>query len=155
MAQSPNAQWPGVLWGWMLRRSVAFAVVVVLATSCEPPRKDVRQWRADDHEGARGRAQTPQNTANKDASVGLANTLWNKTCATCHGARGIGDGPFAPENTPDLTRPEWLATVTDDDLRKVIREGRNKMPANPDLPDNVLDALVRKIRATGGNQPPR
>ena len=139
----------------MMRRTFAVVLWVLAGVACDPPRKDVRQWQVDDHDGTRGRGHTPQNTANKDASVGLANTLWNKTCATCHGGRGRGDGPFAPANTPDLTRAEWLATVTDDDLRKVIREGRNKMPANPDLPDNVVEALIRKIRATGGNASPR
>ncbi len=139
----------------MIRRLVIFALCGLAASACEPPRKDVREWRVDDHEASRGRGQTPQNTANKDASVGLANTLWNKTCATCHGAQGRGDGPFAPDGTPDLTRGEWLASVTDEELRTVIRDGRNKMPANPDLPDNVLEALIRKISATGGNQAPR
>jgi hypothetical protein len=47
---------------------------------------------------------------------------------------------------PDLTRPD-LAKLSDDDLKKVIREGRNAMPANPDIPDSVLDALVKRIRA--------
>lgn len=141
-----------------MRRAVALLVCVLAASACEPPRKDVREWRVDDHEGSRGRGQTPQNTANKDAAPGLANTLWNKTCATCHGAQGLGNGPFAPEGTPDLTRQDWLGKVSDDELRQVIREGRNKMPANPEIPDNVLEALIRKIRANGaaGHQaPPR
>lgn len=111
----------------------------------------MREWRADDHDGAKGRGQTPQNVANKDAAPGLANTLWTKTCATCHGPRGQGDGPFAPQGMPDLTRPE-LGDLSDDDLRKVIREGRANMPANPDIPDAVLEALIRKLRT---NQRPR
>jgi mono/diheme cytochrome c family protein len=119
--------------------------VLSLLLACSPSRGEVREWTAEDHDGGRSKGQTPQNTANKDASPGLANTLWTKTCATCHGPRGAGDGPFAPPNIPDLTRPE-LAERSDDELKQVIREGRNAMPANPDVKDAVLEALIRKIR---------
>ena len=134
---------------WLNKSLVRAAVLVavLMQSGCEPARGEVREWTKEDHDGAKTRGQTPQSTGNKDAAPGLANTLWMKTCSTCHGATGRGDGPFAPSTgMPDLTRPD-LAKLTDDDLKKVIREGRNAMPANPDIPETVLEALVKRIRA--------
>lgn len=47
--------------------------------------------------------------------------------------------------SPDLTRADWQAKVTDAELAEVIRKGRNKMPAF-DLPPKVIEGLVRRIR---------
>ena len=56
---------------------------------------------------------------------------------------------------PDLTDPGWQDRVTDAQIAEVIRKGRNKMPAF-DLPDQVIDGLVQRIRAArgGGAAPP-
>jgi hypothetical protein len=56
----------------------------------------------------------------------------------------------------DLTRKELLSSVTDAQLEEVIRNGRNRMPAFPDLPQNVVDGLVQRIRsgtAQGPDEP--
>lgn len=124
---------------------------LVLLCACDPPRGEVRTWQATDHDGNRapGR-QTPQDLANKDASSGVAETVWQKTCASCHGLVGRGDGPLGQSmGASDLTRPEWLASVTDEQIAQVIREGRNKMPPSPDLPDSTVDGLVKRIRSKG------
>lgn len=49
--------------------------------------------------------------------------------------------------SPDLTRPDWQARVTDDQIAEVIRKGRNKMPAF-DLPAPVISGLVSRIRSS-------
>jgi cytochrome c oxidase cbb3-type subunit 3 len=46
---------------------------------------------------------------------------------------------------PDLTRAEWQAKVTDQQIAEVIRRGKNKMPAF-DLPPRVIEGLVKRIR---------
>jgi cytochrome c oxidase cbb3-type subunit 3 len=46
---------------------------------------------------------------------------------------------------PDLTRADWQARVSDEDILQVIRNGRNNMPRF-DLPPAVLDGLVKRIR---------
>lgn len=48
---------------------------------------------------------------------------------------------------PDLTRSDWQDRVTDQELTEIIRKGRNKMPPF-DLPAQVLDGLVKRIRAS-------
>lgn len=134
-----------------MRRVLLLVALSGLLGACDPPRGEVRAWQPSDHDGTRapGR-QTPQDGVNKDASLGVAETVWQKTCASCHGAAGRGDGPLGPSmSAPDLTRPEWLAATSDEDIAKVIREGRNKMPAHADLPASTVDALVKRIRSKG------
>ena len=128
---------------------LCFALVSVAA--CEPPRGEVRPWRADDHDQPdRPRSQEAAPTAAPDTADGLAATVWKRNCATCHGPNGRGDGPQGPMvQAPDLTRKDWLATVRDDQIAEVIRLGRGRMPAQPDLPPSVVDALVRRIRLQG------
>ena len=46
---------------------------------------------------------------------------------------------------PDLTRPDVQAKVTDEQLGKVILNGRNRMPKF-DLPAEVVAGLVKRIR---------
>jgi cytochrome c oxidase cbb3-type subunit 3 len=50
---------------------------------------------------------------------------------------------------PDLSRPEWQAATSDEQIAAVIREGRNKMPRF-ELPPAVINVLVRRIRSLRG-----
>jgi hypothetical protein len=75
----------------------------------------------------------------------------------CHGREGRGDGVAAgalvvkPRNYSD---PKWQASVTDDEIKKIIVLGGKAlgkddgMKPNPDLADQpaVLDGLVQIIR---------
>lgn len=125
-----------------------------LAIACDPPRGKVETWQPSDHQAdakeRRGQGQTPQDTANKDASSGLAATVWKNACASCHGPTGRGDGPLGPSlKAPDLTRQEWLDGVSDEQIAATIRNGKDKMPAHADLPETALNALVKRIRNRG------
>lgn len=80
--------------------------------------------------------------------MSLVDLAWQKNCVSCHGPRGRGDGPQGPMvRAPDLTRVEWLDRVSDQEMSEIIRKGRNKMPAF-DLPPQVIDGLVKRIRAS-------
>lgn len=48
---------------------------------------------------------------------------------------------------PDLTRPDWQDRVSDQDIATIIRNGKDKMPKF-DLPPQVLDGLVKRIRSS-------
>ncbi len=132
-------------------QSTLIYFAVVAAAACDPPRGEVRPWRASDHDQPdRPRSQEAAPTATPDTADGLAATVWKRACAACHGPNGRGDGPQGPMvQAPDLTRKEWLATVRDDQIAEVIRLGRGRMPAQPDLPASVVDGLVRRIRLQG------
>ena len=63
---------------------------------------------------------------------------------------GHGDGPSGPMvKASDLTREEWQARVTDDEMIALIRNGKGSMPKF-DLPEPVVRGLVARIRALRG-----
>lgn len=79
-----------------------------------------------------------------------------KTCASCHGETGQADTPLAANLTPkprDYSDGAWQDSVTDEHIRKVIREGgssvglSNLMPPNGSLSDQELGDLVAFIRS--------
>jgi mono/diheme cytochrome c family protein len=82
----------------------------------------------------------------------LAAVAWKERCANCHGRAGRGDGPQGPMlGAKDLTSDEWLGKTSDADIAAVIRDGKNRMPAFPNLPKRVVDGLVKRIRAKGAD----
>jgi mono/diheme cytochrome c family protein len=83
--------------------------------------------------------------------------LYQKRCAACHGQGGRGDGPAAAAMQPrprDFADPSWQSSVSDEQLRSVIRQGGSarqlsaSMPAHPDLRAEQVDALIRFVRAS-------
>jgi mono/diheme cytochrome c family protein len=92
-----------------------------------------------------------------------AKQLFMTVCATCHGPDGKGNGPAADSLNPrprDYTNPEWQASVTDADIKKIILEGGQgvgksaMMPAQAQLKDkpDVLNELVMMIRGFARKQ---
>lgn len=112
----------------------------------------VREWTPADHDQPAGAQAAP--TARRQAppkatadTVNLVELAWAKNCATCHGKAGRGDGPQGPMvKAPDLTRAGWQSSVTDEEIVRTIRQGRNSMPPF-DLPPAVLQGLAQRIRA--------
>src|SRR6266851_7326187 len=47
--------------------------------------------------------------------------VYRRMCAVCHGKTGAG---YRADQAPALTRPDFLASVTDDFLRTAIANGR-------------------------------
>jgi len=89
-----------------------------------------------------------------------AQLLFANVCAQCHGYEGKGDGQAAATLNPkprNYTDPQWQASVTDDEIKKIIVGGgqavgkSGMMPPNPNLKDrdDVLTELVGIIRAFG------
>lgn len=93
--------------------------------------------------------------------AGLASPLWAsqpdgallyaRNCAACHGADGRG-GVGVP-----LALPDFLATASDEYLRRTIRLGRpgRVMPAFPQLTDAEVEAIIRHIRGFAPEVRPR
>ena len=115
------------------------------------PSSGVREWTPADHDQPPG-AQVPKASPKAAQPKGqpdgnLVELAWARSCTTCHGPLGRGDGPQGRMmKAPDLTRAEWQDRVSDDEIAQTIRKGRNSMPAF-DLPPNVLQGLVQRIRA--------
>lgn len=121
----------------MMRRSVAAGIcqvaLALACIACEP------------------RDQTP---------VGRGARVFARTCSGCHGADGKGVMRIGLTKPPrDLTNAEFHTQVTDEQLRRVIRVGKNQMPAfgglmgDEDL-NNVI-AFIRTLPPGAKPAPPR
>jgi cytochrome c oxidase cbb3-type subunit 3 len=137
-----------------LSYSLAAALGVALA-GCDRAPSDVRDWSAADHDQPPEADQAPPPGRGKKTAGGgatdsdLVDVAWQKNCADCHGRGGRGDGPKGMGvRAPDLTRADWQAQVNDAQIVATIRSGRGKMPPFPSLPQQVVDGLVKRIRAS-------
>jgi mono/diheme cytochrome c family protein len=80
--------------------------------------------------------------ATSPAAAKEAGEIYRTRCALCHGASGKGDGAAAAGLTPkprDYSDPAWQASVSDEQIEKIILQGGTAvgksamMPASPDL----------------------
>ena len=63
--------------------------------------------------------------------------LYGQFCASCHGQSGKGDGPAAAALNPkprDHTNKEYMSTLSDEDLLKVIKNGGAAIGKSPIMP---------------------
>lgn len=92
------------------------------------------------------------------AVVAEAQKVWNDKCVTCHGNRGLGDGPGAAALDPKprtFKDPKWQMQTNDERIAKVIVEGgaavglSANMAPNPELKDKpaVVAELVKIVRS--------
>ncbi|HPF15750.1 MAG: cytochrome c [Planctomycetes bacterium] len=91
------------------------------------------------------------------ATVAAGKKLFvEKGCVLCHGEKGDGDTPTGKALTPpprNYTDAKWQASVTDDHIKKVVKEGgaanglSPTMAAYPDTTDQQLTELVAFIRS--------
>jgi mono/diheme cytochrome c family protein len=144
--------------GWLGQRlAPALLLGISLAglPGCERDASGLTEWTPADHdhqvEPKRRHAAASPTPANPHAAPTQKNQVidvtWQKQCATCHGKRGRGDGPSSPMvKARDLSNPEWQAGVNDEELVKVIKQGKDKMPAF-NLPDSVIQGLVAHVRS--------
>lgn len=90
--------------------------------------------------------------------VGRGARVFQRTCSGCHGPDGRGVMRLGLVKPPrDLTDPAFHAQVTDADLRRVIRTGKNQMPAFGGLMgDEDLSNVIAFIRTLppGAKAPP-
>jgi cytochrome c oxidase cbb3-type subunit 3 len=154
--------------GERLVLALVLGVGSVSLAGCERDASGLTEWTPADHdhqvEPKRRRAGPSNLPATPHAAPSKRNQVidvtWARQCATCHGKRGRGDGPQSMMvKARDLSSPEWQASVSDEQLTKVIREGKDKMPAF-NLPDNVIAGLVEHVRglvrkSRGGGAPER
>ncbi len=113
-----------------------------------------------------GTGQAPAATATATASAQpaaaanpatAARKAFKSKCVVCHGDHGAGDGPGAAALNPKpraFGDSEWQASITDEQITKVIVQGgaavgkSAAMPPNPDLKNKpeVVAELVKIVR---------
>jgi len=76
--------------------------------------------------------KTMKNPVKSDAtSIATGKELWGQHCKSCHGAKGLGDGPKAAQLKPeagDFSKADVLAQP-DGSLFYKTSEGRDDMPS--------------------------
>ncbi len=83
--------------------------------------------------------------------------LYERYCAACHGIKGRGNGPAAAALRPrpiDMSEPVWQRGVSDDYLRRIIRDGGTAVGRSPQmapwgfaLNERQLEDVVAYLRA--------
>jgi cbb3-type cytochrome c oxidase subunit III len=116
---------------------------------------------AQEHQHAAGEHHHPeaakiQNPVAADAtSIAAGKKIFAKSCASCHGDEGKGDGKMADQYTPpppDLTDAEWKHGSTDGEIFVLIRDGSKgtAMKAyGSRLATNDLWNVVNYLRSIG------
>lgn len=136
--------------------SILVMLIAFVGCAKEDPARDVPAKGAP-QAGPSPTAQ-PEPAAPPSAAAEEAKNIFQMRCVICHGQAGKGDGPGAASLDPrprDYSDKAWQASVTDEDLKKVIVQGGAAlelspiMPPNPDLGQKpeVLDALIALIRS--------
>jgi hypothetical protein len=129
------------------------AVGAVCALACDRAPSDLREWTRADHDHTQNPGAS-QVEVKPDAGSPLAVygidevtvVTWERSCASCHGSSGAGDGPQgAITKARNLTDAAWQAAATDEGIADVIRNGRGMMPASK-LPEATIQTLVRLVR---------
>jgi len=90
--------------------------------------------------------------APQDAPPPSGQSLYRRRCVMCHGPEGKG---FPAMKSPDFTDPKWQASLKDDQIFDVIKNGKKDthMPAFGDkLKDDEIKLVVAHIRTLGGKK---
>jgi mono/diheme cytochrome c family protein len=92
-------------------------------------------------------AATVTTTWAADAKAGQA--VYEKSCKSCHGADGVANPAIAKMfkvDIKDLKSPEVQA-LSDDDLKKVITDGKGKMKPVASVSGVAADNVVAYVRS--------
>lgn len=132
----------------------AIAALALASAACDraPSADGLKEWTPEDHDQPAGKGPAANQGAKGDAggTPALVEVTWRQQCAACHGAAGKGDGPQGPMfKAPDLTREDWQAKATDEEIAQTITQGKGRMPKF-ELPDEVVRGLVSRVRSFRG-----
>lgn len=123
------------------------AVMFILGTSASAQQAKAKAWPVPD------KYKTMKPTVKLSDPTVIANgkDLWAKNCKSCHGAKGIGDGPKGASlktNPGDFSSAAFQAQ-TDGEIYYKTAFGRDEMPSYEKKIPDVTDhwALVAYMRS--------
>jgi high-affinity iron transporter len=86
-----------------------------------------------------------------EVSLAAGEAVYKARCAMCHGESGKGDGPAGRALDPaprDHTDAEYMNTLTDEQIKTQIWEGKGAMPPHRDLITEIeLESVVMYVRS--------
>ena len=121
------------------------AIIVITATAFKVQNFQKKPWPVPD---ASKNKKNP--VAVNAGSIADGKTLWSTHCKSCHGAKGLGDGPKAAQlktEPGDLSKSD-IQGQTDGSFFYKISQGRDDMPSyKSKIPDqDDIWSLVNYIR---------
>jgi mono/diheme cytochrome c family protein len=122
-----------------MRRVIAIGAMILCAASTA----GAQDWKAP------ASAKATRNPVAKDAGIQAGKSLFESTCAICHGSTGKGDGPAGAALNP---KPKNLAdkavqAQADGEFFWKISEGRGVMPGWKHLAEKDRWSLVYYLRS--------
>jgi mono/diheme cytochrome c family protein len=88
-------------------------------------------------------------TAGSAADANAGRAIYDRSCKSCHGPDGTANPSIAKMmkvEMKDLKSAEVQA-MSDDEIKKIITDGKGKMPAVKTVSGAALDNLVAYIRS--------
>ena len=145
-------------------RGVTAIMLMGIFCGCQTDQqKSLPTWSPSDHDHQAspnqaqvdvGAPQPQMPNLEKHGITDVVLATWKQNCVPCHGKIGRGDGPKGPMFQPrDLSDPSWQRVAIDSEMRHTIKNGRGRMPAFSNIPDETVDGLIRLIRMLGPQQP--
>jgi mono/diheme cytochrome c family protein len=96
-------------------------------------------------------AEEAEETVVGEVSVAAGEVVYLARCALCHGETGKGDGPAGRALDPkprDHTDGSYMSTLTDEDIKTQIMDGKGAMPPHKDLiNEQELESVILYVRS--------
>jgi mono/diheme cytochrome c family protein len=89
-------------------------------------------------------------TAAFAASAKAGQAIYDKSCKSCHGADGTPNAAVAKmmkADMKDLKSSEVQAALSDDDMKKVITEGKGKMKPVKSVSGPAIEDVIAYVRS--------
>lgn len=124
-----------------------FALVFIIGNNVHAQQAKAKAWDVP----AAEKSMKPTVKLNDAAVIASGKELWAKHCKSCHGAKGLGDGPKAAalKTFPGDFSTADFQKQTDGEIYHKTAKGRGEMPAyEKKIPEkNDLWALVAYMRS--------
>lgn len=136
----------------LIRLMMGWLCVVVLA-ACSGEAQPLREWQPSDHAQPPNSQIDPNRVRGSERpEISVAELLWQKHCARCHGSEGRGGA----EATIDFSAAEVQARLSDSAIASTIANGKPPMPAfAAELDASQIEELVAYVRQFGGKSEPQ
>ncbi len=129
--------------------TAVFAVVFLMGNNATAQGAKAKPWPVPDKD----KAMKSTVKAGDQAAIDNGKELWAKHCKSCHGSKGLGDGPKAASlktNPGDFSSKDFQA-FTDGEIFYRTSVGRDEMPAYdkkiPEAKDRwALVAFMRTLK---------
>jgi mono/diheme cytochrome c family protein len=88
-------------------------------------------------------------TAGSAADAKAGQAIYDRSCKSCHGPDGTANPSIAKMMKVDMKdlKSAEVQAMSDDEIKKIITEGKGKMPAVKTVSGAALDNLVAYIRS--------